>query len=187
MNMKKSSATYRPFCLGLKVIKRFVYFVVTTHHIVQWPIHIINVLTSMQHTNKNKIVVFSMPSYYSDVIMTTISSQITSLRTVYSSIYSDADQRKHQSSASLAFVRGIHRWPVYSPHKRPVTRKMFPFDDVMMEWFQWFTTPLSFQVGLAWIQLWQYFWYIRWKVEASCQVSHSVLKPFTVAKFSGET
>ena len=39
---------------------------------------------------------------------------------------------KHQSSASLAFVRGIHRWPVNSPHKRPVMRKMFPFDDVIM-------------------------------------------------------
>ena len=42
-----------------------------------------------------------------------------------------ADQRKHQSSASLAFVLGIHRWPVNSPHKGPVTRKMFPFDDVI--------------------------------------------------------
>ena len=43
---------------------------------------------------------------------------------VYSTVYSDADQRKHQSSASLAFVRGIHRGPVNSPHKWPVTRKM---------------------------------------------------------------
>ena len=43
-----------------------------------------------------------------------------------------ADQRKHQSSMSLAFVRGIHRWPVNSPHKGPVTRKMFPFDDIIM-------------------------------------------------------
>ena len=42
------------------------------------------------------------------------------------------DQRKHQSSALLAFVRGIHRWPVNSPHTWPVTRKMFPFDDVIM-------------------------------------------------------
>ena len=46
--------------------------------------------------------------------------------------YSGADQRKQQSSASLAFVRGIHRRPVNSPHKRPVTLKMFPFDDVIM-------------------------------------------------------
>ena len=48
------------------------------------------------------------------------------------SLCSGADQRKHQRSASLAFVRGIHRWPVSSPHKGPVTRKMFPFDDVIM-------------------------------------------------------
>ena len=62
-------------------------------------------------------------AHYSDVIMTTIASQITSLTIVYSIVYSDADQRKHQSCASLAFVRRIHRWPVNSPHKRPVTRK----------------------------------------------------------------
>ena len=46
--------------------------------------------------------------------------------------FSGAGQRKHQSSASLAFVRGIHRWPVNSPHKGPVTRKIYPFDDVIM-------------------------------------------------------
>ena len=40
--------------------------------------------------------------------------------------------QKHQSSASLAFVRGIHWGPVNSRHKGPVTRKMFPFDDVIM-------------------------------------------------------
>ena len=58
----------------------------------------------------------------------------TSLTIVYSTVYTGADQRKHQSSASLAFVWGIHRGPVNSPHKWPVTRKMFPFDDVIM-WF----------------------------------------------------
>ena len=47
-------------------------------------------------------------------------------------VYSGGDQRKHQSSTSLAFVWGIHWWPVNSPHKWPVTRKMFPFDDVIM-------------------------------------------------------
>ena len=62
-----------------------------------------------------------------------IASQITSLTIVYSTVYSDADQRKHQSSASLAFVRGIHRGPVNSPHKWPVTRNMFPFDDIIMK------------------------------------------------------
>ena len=69
---------------------------------------------------------------YNDVIMGALASQITSLNFVYSIVYSDADQRKHQSSASLAFLRGIHRGPVNSPHKWPVTRKMFPFDDVIM-------------------------------------------------------
>ena len=64
--------------------------------------------------------------------MGTIASQITSLTIVYSTVYSGADQSKHQSSASLAFVWGIHRGPVNSPHKWPVTRKMFPFDDVIM-------------------------------------------------------
>ena len=66
-------------------------------------------------------------------IMSIIVSQITSLTIVYSTVNSDADQRKHQSSASLAFVRGIHWLLVNSPHKWPVTRKMFPFIDVIMK------------------------------------------------------
>ena len=80
-----------------------------------------------------KMHITSFKLYYSDLIMATMESHITSLTIVYSTIYSDADKRKHQSFASLAFVRGIHRWPVNSPHKRPVTRKMFPFDDVIMD------------------------------------------------------
>ena len=71
-------------------------------------------------------------THYCDVIKGAITSQITSRTIVYSTFYSDADQGKHQSSASLAFVRRIHRWPVISPHKGPVTRKMLPFDDVIM-------------------------------------------------------
>ena len=71
-------------------------------------------------------------SHYDDVTMGAIASQITSLTIVYSTVYSGADQSKHQSSASLVFVWGIHRGPVNSPHKWPVTRKMFPFDDVIM-------------------------------------------------------
>ena len=63
-------------------------------------------------------------------------SQATSLAIVYSTVYSDADQGKHQSSASLAFVRRIHRGPVNSPHKWPITRNMFPFDDVIMDAYQ---------------------------------------------------
>ena len=65
--------------------------------------------------------------------MGTMASQITSLTIVYSTVYSGADQSKHQNSASLAFARGIHRGPVNSTHKWPVTRKMFSFDDVIMQ------------------------------------------------------
>ena len=64
--------------------------------------------------------------------MVTMTSKITSLTIVYSIVYSKADQSKHQSPASLAFVRGIHRWPMNSPHKGPVTQRMFPFDYVIM-------------------------------------------------------
>ena len=70
--------------------------------------------------------------HYGDVIMGAMEPQITSLPIVYLTGYSGEDERKHQSSASLAFVRGIHRGPVNSPHKWTVTRKMFPFDDVIM-------------------------------------------------------
>ena len=66
--------------------------------------------------------------HYCDVIIGVMMSQITSLTIFYSTVYSGADQRKHQSSASMAFVWGIHRWPVNSPHKWPLTRKMLPFD-----------------------------------------------------------
>ena len=59
--------------------------------------------------------------HYNDIIMSVMASQITSLTIVYSTVYSGADQRKHQSFASLAFVQGIHRWPVNSLHKGPVT------------------------------------------------------------------
>ena len=67
--------------------------------------------------------------HYSDVIMSAIASQITGVRIAHLTICSGADQGKHQSYSSLAFVRIIHRWPMNSPHKGPVTRKMFPFDD----------------------------------------------------------
>ena len=58
--------------------------------------------------------------HYNYVMMNDTASQITGLTIVCSTVYSSADQRKHQSSASLAFGRGIHWWPVNSPHKRPV-------------------------------------------------------------------
>ena len=89
--------------------------------------HIWNTSSRTQEANLRQCL-----SHYDDVIMGAIASQITSLTIVYSTDYSDADHRKHQSSASLAFVN--YRGPVNSPHKWPVTRKMFPFDDVIMSY-----------------------------------------------------
>ena len=99
------------------------------------------------------------PVHYDDVTMSLMASQITSLMIAYSTVYSGADQRKHQSSASLAFVRGIHRGPVNSPHKWPVTQKMFPFDDVIMSFspIRWhnchFLHPFySFVPNCVWLE-----------------------------------
>ena len=75
---------------------------------------------------------YSAP-HYSDIIMSAMASQIICVLIVYSTVWSGADQRKHQSSASLAFVRGIHRWHVNSPHKGPVTRNIFPFHDFILK------------------------------------------------------
>ena len=82
--------------------------------------------------------IFSWQFHYNDVIMGAVVSQITRFAIIYSIVYSGANQRKHQSSASLAFVRGIHRWSVKTPYKGPVTRKVYPFDDVIM-----FESPLN--------------------------------------------
>ena len=100
---------------------------------------ICNELGGKVHWNTYKTIGIKMEfipdadmKHYDDVIMGAMASQFTSLTIVYSTVYSDADQRKHQSSASLAFVREIHRGPVNFPHKWPVTRKMSSFDDVIM-------------------------------------------------------
>ena len=69
--------------------------------------------------------------------MSAMASQITGVSIVGSTVSSGSNQRKHRSSVLLAFVRGFHRWSVISPHKTPVTRKMFPFDDVIMIYFIW--------------------------------------------------
>ena len=69
---------------------------------------------------------------YNDVIMGAMASQISSASFVCSVVWPGVDRRKHHSSASLVFVRGIHRRPVNFPHKRPVTLKLFPFDDIIM-------------------------------------------------------
>ena len=102
------------------------------------------------------LFIFRAPSnHYDDVLMSAMACQITNLTIVYSTVYSGADQRKRQSSASLAFVRGIH------PHKGPVTWQMFPFDDVIM-------TPM-----------WSY---VRWKcclVLYTTRQSNQAYQPFS--------
>ena len=109
----------------LKVTKMgtTIQYRITVLNTVQWIVRIAAVQTCFWY------VLFL---HYNDVIMSAMASEITSRTIVHSTVYSSADQRKHQSSASPAFVREIHRWPVNSPHKRPVTRKMFPFDDVII-------------------------------------------------------
>ena len=106
---------------------------------IHWPLVMIS--------EDGKADMYIVVTHYSDVIMSVMASQITGVSIVYSTVVSDADQRKHQSSASLAFVRGIHWWPVNSPHKRPVTRKMFSFDDVHDEILNrsgmWVMKPIS--------------------------------------------
>ena len=115
-----------PKCWVLKKMFAFchgIHYKQVPDRLIPWPWH-------GRHVNNfsSSALVF----HNNDVIMSTVAFQITSLTIVYSSFYSDADQRTHQSSASLAFVREIHRWPVHSPQKGLVTRKLLPFDDVIM-------------------------------------------------------
>ena len=85
---------------------------------------------------------YKFGNHCNDVIRSAMVTQNTSLTIVNSTVYR-VDQRKHQSSASLAFVREIHRWPVISPHKGPVMWKMFPFDYVIMHWTEMNTVNLA--------------------------------------------
>ena len=85
----------------------------------------------------------SWESHYSDVNMRAMASQITRVPIACSIVCSYADQRNHQSSASLAFASGLHRWSVDSPHKGPVKRILFSFDDVILK---------SFYVNLFWFR-----------------------------------
>ena len=93
------------------------------HHNSEWCVCVCNTDQCKTATNTH---------HYSDVIMRAMMSQITGVSIVCSTVCSGADQRTLQSSASLAFVRGVQRWPMDSPHKGPATRKMFPFDDVII-------------------------------------------------------
>ena len=89
-------------------------------------VQIIKQVYGKMEKGRNSIdIALELRLHYSDVVMGAMAYQITSLAIVYSTVYSGAYQRKHQSYAPLAFVWGIHRWPVHSPHKWPVTGKCF--------------------------------------------------------------
>ena len=90
-----------------------------------WHIH-------LDTLSRHELIDWDRFQHYNDVIISTMAYLITGVSIVYSTVCSGVDQRKHQSSASLAFVRGIHQSLVNSPHKGLVTRKMFLFDDVIM-------------------------------------------------------
>ena len=74
-----------------------------------------------------------MKYHYNDIIMSMMASQITSPMIVYSTVYSGANKKNIKAPHYWPFVWGIHWWPVNSPHKWPVKRKFFPFDDVTMQ------------------------------------------------------
>ena len=132
-----------------------------------------------------------LTDHYDDVIMTMLASQITSLTVVYSIVCSGVNQRKHQSSASLAFVWEIHRGPVNFPHKWPVTRKMFPFDDVIM-WLGLY--PMKYAhvcavLGLVWPcnHFWDYYhfllilfsvWCVLYDIKSSTRQYSSASRSF---------
>ena len=162
MRLKVSSAKRWPICLGLNVLsemdisfrhKLFINQKESWSEGLVINIWYISHIKRVQFSNVMLRQQVHSPieawwcAYHYSVILGSIASQITSLTIVYWSVYSGADQRKHQSSA---FVRGIQRTPVTSPHKGPVTRKMFLFDDVIMcvsdfgyHWCKPFLVPCS--------------------------------------------
>ena len=76
--------------------------------------------------------------------------------------------KENIKAVSLAFVRGIHRWPVNSQHKGPVTWKMFPFDDVIMRQYHINCSTTSQQctvqhpTGVKWDVIYELHWYCQY-------------------------
>ena len=93
--------------------------------------------------------------------MGAMASRITSLTIGNSTVFSVADQRKHNSSESLAFVRGIHRWPVNSPHKWPVTRKCFHLMTSSWKWCKPRTHQFTYYIGRLRLNHWLIFTQIQ--------------------------
>ena len=120
---------------NLFMARSFVCQIFTKHSHVRarYEVSFVNSQSDLSCTCQRRMICnVSWWTHYSDVIMSTMSSQITGVSIVYSTVFSGADQRRHQSSAPLAFARGIHRWPMNSPHKGPITWNMFSFSDVIM-------------------------------------------------------
>ena len=88
-------------------------YIVWIHKNCQYKTFVTEKITSKPGANSWDILLY-VPPHYGDAIMSAMTVQILSPSVVYSTVYSGADQRKHQSSASLAFVRVIHPWPVNS-------------------------------------------------------------------------
>ena len=95
----------------------------------------------------------------SDVTWSDRAYQITGIWTVCSVQCSGVHQRKSQIFTSLAFMRGIHRLPVNFRHKRPVMRKMFSFDDVIMKYNE---MSVYFHPGLVILSDVKFTWSLLW-------------------------
>ena len=120
------------------------------------PIDNLSVLAEVITLNKEN-------PHYCDVIMTAMASQITSVSFDCSTVCSGSDRRKHQSSASLAFVGGIHWWPMNSPHKEPLTPNMFPYDDIIMNHRR--LNALLVPSELIW-RVTKYYWKNHWSYKS---------------------
>ena len=84
--------------------------------------------------------------HYSSIIMSMMVSQIISAAIVYTTVCSGIDQRKQWKLHVTGLCEGNSRWPVNSPHKRPVMWKMLPFDGVIMS----FVSFLILHLYLMW-------------------------------------
>ena len=92
-------------------------------------------------------ICIALPCSYhnNDVIMSVMTSQITGVSILCFTVCST--DKKHQSVTGL--FKGIHRWPMHSPPKGTVTRKMFSSDDVVMLQLLGNVTNLPILLGIA--------------------------------------
>ena len=118
-----------PSCVGFLFARAPLFIVASKHHMTGTT-HLITQTSRQQRPCKDKQIIIT---HYNRVIMGAMASQ-TPVSQLFTQPFAQMKikENKHQSSASLAFVRGIHQWPLNSPHKGPVTWKLFAFDGVIM-------------------------------------------------------